>query len=339
MENASKFNKQLDTYFKEGWISGKIRNILVSFYESYKATLLAHHINPTEFISFFELYLDLIKAQLQNPHAFKPYHQQVVTPFDYYKFGVEFLRPLVDQTLSVVQGHDELREITHHLKQGHNIVFLANHQTEADPMAISILLDESYPELAKNMIFVAGERVITDPLAVPFSLGRNLLCIYSKRYIDNPPEQKSSKQHHNKQTMELMRALLKEGGQSIYVAPSGGRDRPNAEGVIEVAPFDPQSIEMFYLMAQKSGKETYFYPMALATYDMLPPPEAVQTELGESRVTKRGAIHLAIGPKIDMEQFPGDSNPDKRLWRKARADYIWSQVCKDYQRLIQGASS
>ena len=81
-----------------------------------------------------------------------------------------------------------------HLKKGHNVVFLANHQIEADPQAISILLDERFPGIAPEMIFVAGERVITDPLAVPFSMGRSLLCIYSKRYIDNPPEQKADKQ-------------------------------------------------------------------------------------------------------------------------------------------------
>ncbi len=108
------------------------------------------------------------------------------------------------------------------------------------------------------MIFVAGERVITDPLAVPFSMGRNLLCIFSKRYIDHPPEQKMKKQLHNKRTMELMSELLSEGGKAIYVAPSGGRDRPNADGVVEIAPFDPQSIEMFYLMARAGGASDPF---------------------------------------------------------------------------------
>jgi glycerol-3-phosphate O-acyltransferase len=43
-----------------------------------------------------------------------------------------------------------------------------------------------------------------------------------------------------------------------YVAPSGGRDRPNQEGIVEVAPFDPQSIEMFNLMAKKSTRPTFF---------------------------------------------------------------------------------
>jgi len=58
--------------------------------------------------------------------------------------------------------------------------------------------------------------------------------------------------------MELMSELLSEGGKAIYVAPSGGRDRPNAQGVVEIAPYDPQSIEMFYLMTQRAGHLTHF---------------------------------------------------------------------------------
>ena len=244
------------------------------------------------------------------------------------------MKPLVDEKHSSVIGHENIQEIVSHLKKGHNVVFLANHQIEADPQAISILLDPTYPGLAERMIFVAGERVITDPLAVPFSMGRNLLCIYSKRYIDNPPENKAAKQLHNKKTMELMSQLLKKGGRAIYVAPSGGRDRQNAEGVVEVAPFDPQSIEMFYLMAKKAETPTFFYPMALSTYDLLPPPETIQVEIGEVRQTQRGSIHLAVGDAINMENFPGSEITNKQERRKARAGYIHSRVCKDYQNLI-----
>src|SRR5262249_36194951 len=159
-------------------------------------------------------------------------------PFDYYAFGNTFFRLLVDAKASRVKGDKNIHEIIAHLKNGHNVVLLSNHQIEADPQAISILLDDKYPGLAEGMIAVGGERVITDPLAVPFSMGRNLLCIYSKRYIDHPPEKKAEKQHHNKRTMEIMSLLLKEGGKLIYVAPSGGRDRRNKQGVVEVAPFD-----------------------------------------------------------------------------------------------------
>jgi glycerol-3-phosphate O-acyltransferase len=182
------------------------------------------------------------------------------------------------------------------------------------------------------MIFVAGERVTTDPLPVPFSMGRNLLCIYSKRYIDHPPEEKARKTLHNRKTMERMSELLSEGSQCVYVAPSGGRDRRNAAGVIEVAPFDPQSVEMFHLMAERAPRATHFYPMALATYDFLPPPETVQVELGEARQARRVGLHLAVGAEVDMTTCPGSELPDKHARREARATFIWQQVAADYAR-------
>jgi glycerol-3-phosphate O-acyltransferase len=135
-----------------------------------------------------------------------------------------------------------------------------------------------------------------------------------------------------------MSELLNEGGKIIYVAPSGGRDRPNSEGVVEVAPFDPSSIEMFYLMSKRAAKKTHFYPMALSTYNLLPPPETIQVELGESRMTKRAPIHLAIGHEVDMERYPNFENKDKNIRRKSRADYIWNLVKQDYDA-FPGVSS
>lgn len=274
----------------------------------------------------------MVEEQYNNPYIFEPYHKQIRKPVDYHLFGLDFLRPLIDMRSSSVQGKDHLKEILDHLQKGHNVIFLANHQTEADPQSLSLLLEKEFPKLSEEMIFVAGERVITDPLAIPFSMGCNLLCIFSKRYIDHPPEKKEDKQLHNKKTMQLMSTLLKEGGKCIYVAPSGGRDRKDSRGKVQIAPFDPQSIEMFYLMAKKSKTPTYFYPMALSTYDLLPPPETVQKELGEERLTKRVGIHLSIGACIDMETYPGNNHPDKHVRRKSRADYIWNLVRNDYNQ-------
>jgi glycerol-3-phosphate O-acyltransferase len=271
-----------------------------------------------------------------SPFVFQPFHQKIRHPFDYYKFGLDFFRPLIDMPSSRLLGENHLKEVAAHVKAGHNVIFLANHQIEADPLAISLFFEKKHPDLAADIIFVAGERVITDPFAIPFSMGRNLLCIYSKRYIDNPPEEKMNKQLHNKKTMDLMRELLKEGGKCIYVAPSGGRDRRNDQGIVEVAKFDPQSIEMLYLMAKKAGTPTFFYPMALSTYDVLPPPESIQVELGEARSTTAGAIHMAIGKVIDMENFPGSEYSDKHERRRARADHIWQLVCSDYAKLTGG---
>ena len=336
MENSSKFKEIVEA---QAWMPEKVKQNLYSFYFGYKKALDPHQVDPSSYGSWFADFLHYIQMQVTTPFIFQPYHEKVRYPYDYYKFGNDFFRRLVDEKNSRVHGQAQIEEILSHKKKGHNIILLANHQIEADPQAISILLDEKYPGLAEEMIFVAGERVITDPLAVPFSMGRNLLCIYSKRYIDHPPEKKAEKQHHNKRAMELMRILLQEGGKCIYVAPSGGRDRKNDKGVVEVAKFDPQSIEMFYLMAQKAKTPTYFYPMALATYDLFPPPETIQIELGETRVSKRGPIYLSIGAVIDMEQYPGYDQPNKHDRRGARADYIWNRVSTDYKMLLKGDPS
>src|SRR5579863_2540912 len=131
---------------------------------------------------------------------------------------------------------------------------------------------------------------------------------------------------HNKNTMELMSRLLQEGGKIIYVAPSGGRDRRDAQGHVFPARFDPNSIEMFYLMAKKAKTPTHFYPLALSTYDLLPPPETIQKELGEVRVAKRSPIHLSFAPEFNMEKFPGSEENDKSVKRQGRADAIWHIV-------------
>jgi len=332
--NPSEYLLLLEAALQDGWLPKKLKQILEGFYYSYKESLESHNMAIGPYESLFATFLRLVEQQCKDPYSFLPYHQQIRTPFDYYAFGLNFLRPLVDTNHSSVHGLKNIQEISSLLQEKENVVLLANHQTEADPQAIGLLLEKDYPAFASEIIFVAGERVVTDPLAIPFSMGCNLLCIYSKRYIDNPPEDKLKKQLHNKKTMELMKELLKEGGKCIYVAPSGGRDRRNASGIVEVAPFDPQSIEMFYLMAQRAEHPTHFYPLTLATYDLLPPPQTVQQELGEMRLTKRGGIHLAMGAKIDMEEFPGQDISDKHARRAARAEHIHSLVDKAYQQFL-----
>merc|ERR1711924_290511 len=97
---------------------------------------------------------------------------------------------------SIVDGMDQLEKIQEQIANGDNVVLFANHQSEADPQIFSVLLDDKVPGFAESTIFVAGDRVTPDLFATPFSMGRNLLCIYSKKHVDNPPELKSQKQNH-----------------------------------------------------------------------------------------------------------------------------------------------
>lgn len=309
----------------------KYQEILSQFFLCYRQAIEASGLPFDASIAL--LFLDLVEEQFRAPYSFQPYHQKIRAPIDYYRLGLDFIRPLIDLPFSTLQGKEALDQMASQLQKKENVILFANHQTESDPQAISILLEKDYPELAEKLIYVAGERVVTDPLAIPFSMGCDLLCIYSKRYIDHPPELKSQKQLHNKNTMELMSRLLQEGGKIIYVAPSGGRDRRNAEGAVEVAPFDPASIEMFYLMARKAKTPTHFYPFSLFTYDLLPPPETIQKELGEIRIAKRCPIHLFFAEEFDMEKFPGSEHTEKQIRRKNRADTIWEIVAKHYSQI------
>lgn len=310
----------------------KQKKLFLEFYHGYKKVLEKKFQDTQPYEKFLLDFIQKLQEQILSPYTFEPYHKRILSPFNYYQFGLDFLRPLIDLGNSTIEGENYLDEIQQKLNQKENVIFLANHQIEPDPQALSILLEKNYPHLAEEMISVAGDRVITDPLAIPFSMGRNLLCIYSKRYIDQPPELKTQKQAHNKKTMELMSELLSEGGHAIYVAPSGGRDRKNANGIVQVAPLDPQSIEMFNLMAKKASKPTSFYPMALSTYHILPPPDSIQTELGEIRKAGEGPIHLWIGPCIEMDSFPGAEELDKRKKRELRADFIWQAIKKAHDQ-------
>jgi len=324
---------KINKYADSNEISEKYQIILKDFLKSYTEVILEHGYDPDSFAETFDLFIDLLKDQIKSPFQFEPYHEKVRSPIDYYSFGLDFLRPLVDLPSSTLEGDENLSTMESLLEKGENVILFANHQIEADPQAISILLEKTHPKFGEELIFVAGTRVTTDPLAIPFSMGRNLLCIHSKKYIDNPPEEKYEKQMHNKRTMDRMVELLSEGGHAIYVAPSGGRDRANQDGQVEMAPFDPQSLEMFYLMSQKAKAPTHFFSLALSTYHLLPPPETTEVELGESRITRGGAIHLHFGKEIDMENFPGAENAkDKKDLRKIRAEYLWSSVHDKYEK-------
>lgn len=335
---STDFFQKLESVAKDKAFNSRLKRLVEGFYESYRSVASAHGHEEHHYTYLFLDYLDQILDYLQSPFEFSPFHRQVRTPFDNFRFGIEFIKPLVNATDSKIFGLNNLEHVCEAIHKGENVILLANHQTEADPMAISLMLRDKKPKLSQDMIYVAGERVLTDPLSVPFSLGCNLLCIYSKRYIDNPPNLREKKQLHNKKTMQLLSELLSEGGHCIYVAPSGGRDRKDSSGQLVPAEFDPQSIEMLYLMAKKAKKKTSFLPLSLYTYSILPPPESIQLELGEVRKTEGGPIRLFFGSPIDVDSFQKQYSDDKLLRRKKRAEHIYSLVLENYQKMLSSNS-
>ncbi|KAL6543999.1 Glycerol-3-phosphate dehydrogenase [NAD(+)] [Orobanche gracilis] len=135
------------------------------------------HPNGSEIVlSNMAVVLDRIFLDVLDPFQFEPYHKAIREPFDYYIFGQKYIHPLLDFRTSFLGNMSLFDEIEKKLEQGENVILISNHQTEADPAVLALLLESNNPIIAENMIYVAGDRVITDPLCKPFSMG--IFCVY-----------------------------------------------------------------------------------------------------------------------------------------------------------------
>lgn len=316
-------NQELEALFPEG---KRFFELIKEMYLSYRLTTNTPFIDD-EIEEIYEEYQEKIARQVESPYLFESFHKAVP---GYLEHSMEVMRRLVIWEKSKCIGKENLREIATLLEKGENVILLANHQIEPDPQILHLFLEGEFDSIRKQLAFVAGDRVTTDAVAVPFSLGCNLFCIYSKRRIDFPPERKEEKLLHNQRTMGVMREKLSEGGWCIYVAPSGGRDRKNQNGEVEVTPFSPSSVEMLYLTSKRSSKKTHFFPLALSTYELLPPPPTIDIEVGELRRVFQSPAGIAVGQEIDMEQF---DSTDKKAIREIRSHGIFNEVMSLYRQL------
>jgi glycerol-3-phosphate O-acyltransferase len=250
---------------------------------------------------------------------------------DFYQVGCDFFRSCMDLAsveTNVLGADTHLQRAMDQVAAGENVVFLANHQSEADPQVVSACLElAGFGPQAADMIYVAGHKVTTDPLAIPFSMGRNLICIHSKKHIDADPETKPVKQRQNLKAMNALLSSLKTGGACIWVAPSGGRDRRNVEtGHVPIAPFDSKTIDMFRLMGNKSKVPTHYYTFAMVSYDLCPPPDTVDAGTGETRNVRFAPVGVAIGPELP--------NVGGLESRHAFCETAVAQCQADYERLL-----
>lgn len=321
--------RKIAAFASQGKIDEKYCRIFADFIKNY---LLIASKQSYDLAFCKKTLSDSVKAVLgeaADPKPFSHFHKAERSPIDYYALGLDLFRPIVDMQHSTLTGVENLRAIETKIKAGENVFLFANHQSEADPQLLSLLLEKQFPKLAEDIIFVAGERVITDPLAIPFSRGRNLLCIYSKKYFSVHLEKKSTMLEHNKKSIFQLTSQLKEGSKLVYIALSGGRDRANTEGIFEIAPFDPQNVQLCRLLGNKAPP-TSFHPLALRTYNILPPPDGLQVELGETRILRAGTIAAGFGQALDFTKIeePARDKEEKKL---RSAQYVWDQVNAIYQ--------
>lgn len=178
--------------------------IFTDFLESYCDSCLVAGESPENFKNSVLTLLKSIQQAATDPYKFQPYHKSIRTPFDYYTWGNNFMRPLIIDEQSKLVGVENFQKIREILDKGENVVILSNHQTEADAQVFSILLErEGMSDLGEQSIFIAGHKVTNDPMAIPFSMGRNLICIHSKKHIKNPPEEFTRKSAENLKSMTV----------------------------------------------------------------------------------------------------------------------------------------
>ncbi|XP_021887189.1 glycerol-3-phosphate acyltransferase, chloroplastic isoform X1 [Carica papaya] len=289
-----------------GMLPSGVATGMEQLYQNYKnAVLKSGDPRANEIVlSNMAVAFDRILLDVEDPFIFSPYHKARREPFDYYMFGQNYIRPLVNFKNSFIGNLALFYEMEEKLRQGHNIVLMSNHQTEADPAVIALLLEATNPSIAENMNYVAGDRVLTDPLCKPFSMGRNLICVYSKKHMYDVPELVEMKRKANTRSLKEMALLLRAGSQIVWIAPSGGRDRPDPlTGEWNPAPFDSSSVDNMRRLAEHSGVPGHIYPLALLCYDIMPPPPQVEKEIGERRVVSFHGVGLSLAPEISFTEI------------------------------------
>jgi len=313
--------KALSSVFPE-----KIKNTFQGLIDSYKSQMvIALGDETTASRATTAIFKDMVKAYagqlLGTPYEFPSYHRAIRTPYDYYQMANMYIGCLIDFDRSILRFPERWSTIQQQLDRGENVILFANHQSEGDAAFIPLLTEISHPGLGRRVTYVAGDRVVTDLLAKPFSMGKDLLCVHSKKHMDDVPEEKTKKMKQNLATIKEMQRLLNKGGMLIWIAPAGGRDRRKADGSLVPDKFDPQAIEMMRKLGTKSSAaKTHFYPLAMATYDIMPPPAASEKAIGEERIVNFTGAGLSLGEEVDVNGMDAGE----------LSEFIWRQVVDEY---------
>ncbi|XXG75560.1 hypothetical protein AAC387_Pa08g0105 [Persea americana] len=252
---------------------------------------------------------DRMLLDVEDPFNFSPCHKAIRKPFDYYMFGQNYFQPLIDFRRSYVGNIAYFHEMEKQLQQGDTVVLISNHQTEADPAIIALLLETTNPYLAEKMTCVAGDRVLTDPVCKPFSMGRNLLCVYSKKHMNDIPELIEMKRRANTRSLKEMALLLR--GQAL---------------------FDSSSVDNIRRLSDHSGVPGHIYSLGLLCYDVMPPPPQAEKQIGERRLISYHGVGLSVAPEMSFSEIASDFENHEEA-KAAFSKALYASVTEQYSVL------
>lgn len=325
-----------------GVLPSKYSSTFLGLIESYKAQMVkATNDEARAEKALTSIFKDMMTAYagqiVGTPYEFPSHHISIREPFDYYQMANAYIGSLIEFDRSILRYPERWTAVQEALERGENVVMLGNHQSEGDAAFIPLLTEVSHPGLGERVTYVAGDRVVTDLLCKPFSMGKNLLCVHSKKHMDDDPALKPAKMKQNLNTVKAMGKLLKGGGLCMWIAPAGGRDRRGPDGSIVPDKFDPAAVEMMRkLGTKKTAAKTHFYPLAMATYDIMPPPAAKEKAVGEERIVNYTGAGLSLGAEIDVDPATAEwakGLPEDADLTQALANHVWEKVNEEYKAI------
>lgn len=343
VNDEESFMAALDKEVEVGRIPEELVPLWTDFFGNYKKAILSADL-PTHDIKLVAevqaSIADTVINQFSNPYKFPSFHKSMTEPYDYFEFGQKYVGSLIDFTKSYLGHRERFDEIEKQLNAGENVIIFANHQSEADPGIWAHMLIHTHPSLAKKICYVAGDRVVSDPLCVPFSMGRNLYCVHSKRHMEDDPDTKAEKSAMNRTTLRNMGMSFAKGGSLLWIAPAGGRDRPGDDDVYVPAKFDSSAVELMRALSrkaeQKVGSKSHFYPFAMYSAPLMPPPKTVEKGLGERRMVNFTGVGISVGEEMDVPAIVAsvpDADENREAVAAAVTGAFYKQVCELYTEL------
>lgn len=146
--------------------------------------------------------------------------------------------------------------------------------------------------------------------------------------MNDDPELADMKKRANTRSLKEMAMLLRGGSKLIWIAPSGGRDRPDpVTKEWSPAPFDASATDNMRRLVEHAGVPGHIYPLAILCYDIMPPPAQVEKNIGEKRVVSFHGAGISVAPKIDFREVAGTlEDPEaKMVYTKALYDSVSQQ--------------
>ncbi|PWA39262.1 glycerol-3-phosphate O-acyltransferase, chloroplast [Artemisia annua] len=130
-----------------------------------------------------------------------------------------------------------------------------------------------------------------------------------------------------------MALLLRGGSKIIWIAASGGRDRPDpVTNQWFPTPFDASSVNNMRRLVEHAGAPGHIYPLVLLCYDIMPPPPQVEKEIGERRVISYHGAGLSVAPKMEYNEVTASSKGPEEA-KEAYSQALYDSICQQYNVL------